>query len=76
MIALDLPFDSPPVLAVGAFLKNAVAAAKGRTLWLDIAQDNLDNPEAIRRFRAALAAMRERLGCDPVRIAHDLHPDF
>jgi len=76
MITLDLPFESPPVLAVGAFLKNAVAGAKGRRLWLDEAQGDLDNPGSIRRFRDAVRAMRERLGGDPLRIAHDLHPDF
>jgi hydrogenase maturation protein HypF len=72
----DLPFEAPPVLAAGAFLKNSVAAAKGRQACVSAPQGNLDTPEAILQFETALAAMQDWLGQPALRIAHDLHPDF
>ncbi|MBF0355193.1 MAG: hydrogenase maturation protein HypF [Alphaproteobacteria bacterium] len=76
MIEIKLPFDAPPVLAVGAYLKNSVAAAKGRLACVSEAGNNLDSPDDIRRFKDELARMQDWLGVAPQRIAHDLHPDF
>ncbi|TAN51222.1 MAG: hydrogenase maturation protein HypF [Rhodospirillales bacterium] len=76
MIEVALPFDAPPVLAVGAYLKNSVAAAKGRRAVISQSGNNLDSPEDIRRFKDELARMMDWLGEPPRRIAHDLHPDF
>ena len=76
MIEFALPFEAPAVLAVGAYLKNNVAAAKGRKAVVSKARGNLETPDDIRRFKEDLQSMIDWLGEPAKRIAHDLHPDF
>ncbi|MFA6021353.1 MAG: hydrogenase maturation protein HypF [Rhodospirillales bacterium] len=76
MIEVELPFDAPPVLAVGAYLKNSVAAAKGRRAVISASRNDLQSPADIKRFKEDLQAMMDWLGEPAQRIAHDLHPDF
>lgn len=76
MIAFSLPFDAPPVLAAGAYLKNSVAAAKGHQAVVSEAGGNLESPGDIRRFKEELSGMMDWLGVPARLIAHDLHPDF
>jgi hydrogenase maturation protein HypF len=76
MIEVVLPFEAPPVLAVGAYLKNCVAAAQGRRAVVSKARNDLQTPNDIRQFKSDLQGMMDWLG-EPARlIAHDLHPDF
>lgn len=73
---LPLPRSGPPVLALGGFLKNTVCVTRGGEAFVSPIIGDLDSPERI----AALEAWAERLvaeaGVEPVRVAHDLHPDF
>ncbi|MDX9689821.1 MAG: hydrogenase maturation protein HypF [Alphaproteobacteria bacterium] len=73
---LKLPCEMPAVLAVGAYLKNALCLIQGDEVWISPENGSLDQPEAIDRFysraQKLLAAARIR----PVAVAHDLHPDF
>ena len=67
---------SPPVLACGAWLKNAACLldAQGRTHWTAVHGD-LSDPAACAALEASVHALRQ--GHGPVRaVAHDLHPDF
>jgi hydrogenase maturation protein HypF len=73
---LPLPRPLPPVLAVGAFLKNTVAGISGTTALVSDDVGNLDTAAAVRRFEAAAEAMLALLPGQPVAVAHDLHPDF
>lgn len=66
----------PDVLAVGAFLKNTVCAIRGDRAYVSRGVGDLDTPSAIDQFEAVVMAMIEETGVRPVRIAHDLHPDF
>ncbi|TVR96423.1 MAG: carbamoyltransferase HypF [Rhodospirillales bacterium] len=66
----------PPVLAVGAFLKNTVTAAVGREAAVSPTVGNLDTADAVLAFEAWATALLDQLGGAPVVIAHDLHPDF
>jgi len=72
---IPLPRAVPPVLAVGAFLKNTLCRIEGATATLSPAIGNLDTPEDIAAFDAAAAAMLAAM-VTPRLIAHDLHPDF
>ena len=66
----------PPVLGLGAFLKNTVCAVDGDKAVLSGDVGNLDTVEAIQGFEATVAAFMDALSAPPVAVAHDLHPDF
>lgn len=73
---IPLPRPIPPVLAVGAFLKNTVCVTRGAEAVLSPVHGDLGTPEAIADFEASVERMVAELGVAPVRVAHDLHPDF
>jgi hydrogenase maturation protein HypF len=66
----------PPILAVGAHLKNAVALSIGRRVLLGPHIGDLDTPEALAAFERACQDMLGLYGVRPRAIAHDLHPDY
>lgn len=74
--AIPLPRAVPSVLAVGAFLKNTVCVTRGDVAYLSLVHGDLGTPEAIAAFEASVEAMVAELGVAPLRVAHDLHPDF
>jgi hydrogenase maturation protein HypF len=74
--AIPLPRPGPPVLAVGAFLKNTVCVTRGDTAYLSPVHGDLGTPDAIAAFERSADALVRELGVTPVRVAHDLHPDF
>ncbi|MBL6929450.1 MAG: carbamoyltransferase HypF [Rhodospirillales bacterium] len=78
LIALefDLPRDVPPVLGVGAFLKNTVCLASGKKAFVSHDVGNLDTVEAVYRFEELVSGIGRHTGVEPVAVAHDLHPDF
>jgi hydrogenase maturation protein HypF len=76
MTTIPLPRAVPPVLALGAFLKNTVCVTKGDRAHLSAVHGDLGTPEAIAAFEASVEAMAAQLGVRPARVAHDLHPDF
>lgn len=66
----------PPVLACGAWLKNAACLldAQGRAHW-SASHGDLSDPAACAALEASAHGLLRRHG--PVRaVAHDLHPDF
>lgn len=73
---IRLPRPVPPVLALGAFLKNTICVTKGDCAYLSPVHGDLGTPEAIAAFEASVERMVAELGVMPVRVAHDLHPDF
>lgn len=73
---LPLPRPLPPVLAVGAFLKNTVSVVRDAEIWVSPPVGDLDSPAAIRAFEATVDALLNATGQSPVAVAHDLHPDF
>ena len=72
----DLPRAVPPVLGVGAFLKNTVCIAEGTRAAVSYDVGNLDTIEAVECFERTVNALLEATGAQPVAVAHDLHPDF
>jgi hydrogenase maturation protein HypF len=74
--SLTLPRAVPPIMAVGAFLKNTICVTVGdRALISDIHGD-LGTPEAIAAFEGSVDRLVRESGVTPVAVAHDLHPDF
>lgn len=73
---IPLPHPVPPVLAVGAFLKNTLCLASGDKAFISRDVGNLETVEAVRAFDACAEHLLSMAGDLPVALAHDLHPDF
>uniref|UniRef100_A0A832I2F7 Carbamoyltransferase n=1 Tax=Eiseniibacteriota bacterium TaxID=2212470 RepID=A0A832I2F7_UNCEI len=66
----------PPVLAVGAHLKNTVALAVGPQVFVSQHVGDLETPEAMAAFERVIADFLRMYGVAPAAVAHDLHPDY
>ena len=66
----------PPILAVGAHLKNAVALSVGRQVFISQHIGDMETPEAVDAFERVIADFLELYDANPVAVAHDLHPDY
>ena len=68
--------DAPPVLAVGAELKNTVCLLKDGRAFLSPHIGDLGTIEAEAFFTGTIATLQDVLECRPRLIAHDLHPAY
>ncbi len=66
----------PPILAVGAHLKNVVGLGLGSEVVLSQYVGDLETPEALAAFERVIADLLRLWEAEPVAIAHDLHPDY
>ncbi|MEW5743478.1 MAG: carbamoyltransferase HypF [Myxococcota bacterium] len=73
---VPLSRDVPPVLAVGAFLKDTVCLTRGREAFVSQHVGDLDNAPTVRFLEETVAHLSKTLEVTPVAVAHDLHPDF
>ena len=71
-----LKHEAPPILAVGAHLKNTIALSVERQVFLSQHIGDLDTPEACVAFERVIADFLRLYEVEPVAIAHDLHPDY
>jgi hydrogenase maturation protein HypF len=65
-----------PILAVGGQLKNTIALARGTDVFLSQHIGDLETPQAGEAFERVIADFLRLYEVDPVRVAHDLHPDY
>jgi hydrogenase maturation protein HypF len=70
------PYDLPPVLAVGGHLKNTVAIALGRQVFLSQHVGDLDAVESRQAFERAIEDLCRLYRFEPQLVACDLHPDY
>lgn len=75
-LPVDVGFELPPVLAVGGHLKNTVAIAVGREVFLSQHIGDLDTPEARAAFRRAIDDLCRLYEFEPELVVCDLHPDY
>jgi hydrogenase maturation protein HypF len=75
-LAVPLPFDSPPLLAVGGHLKNVFALARGRFVYQSQHLGDLENLTSLDFFREALQHLMHTFEISPVAVVHDLHPGY
>ncbi len=66
----------PPVLGVGAYLKNVLCLIQGDEAWISRENGSLDNVSAVKAFQQTAQDMIDAAEEPPVAIAHDWHPDF
>jgi hydrogenase maturation protein HypF len=74
--SVALPFDAPPVLAVGAELKNTVALARLGEVFVSQHIGDLSTAESFAFFEEVIAKLQALIGVEPTCVAHDLHPDY
>ncbi|MDR1888391.1 MAG: carbamoyltransferase HypF [Zoogloeaceae bacterium] len=75
-LPIPLADEGAPVLAVGAYLKNAVCLAQNRAAFLSQHIGSLDNAASIDFLEETVAHLLTTLEVTPAAIAHDLHPDL
>ncbi len=68
--------DLPAVIAVGAHLKNTVAAAKGRDVFISQHLGDLETEASLRAFRREVEEFRILFDVSPARVVSDSHPDY
>ena len=74
--AVRLPFDVPPLLAVGAELKGAICLAHGEHAFLSQHIGDLQNSSTCDSFRHTIEHLSTILEIAPATVARDLHPDY
>jgi hydrogenase maturation protein HypF len=75
-LAVPLPFDAPPLLAVGGHLKNVFALARGRFAYQSQHLGDLENVTGLDFFRESLAHLMHTFEIEPEAVVHDLHPGY
>jgi hydrogenase maturation protein HypF len=74
--AIQLPFESLPLLAVGAELKSAVCLVKGNQAFLSQHIGDLQNDASCDSFRQTIQHLSTLLEISAEVVACDLHPDY
>ena len=75
-LAIPLPIDAPPMLAVGGHLKNVFALARGRFAYQSQHLGDLENPTGLEFFEHSLRHLTHTFEIEPQTIVHDLHPGY
>jgi hydrogenase maturation protein HypF len=75
-LGVRVPHELPPVLAVGGHLKNTVAIAVSRDVFLSQHIGDLDTLEARRAFERAIDDLCRLYSFKPEAVVCDLHPDY
>ncbi len=74
--AIRLPISGPPVLAVGAMLKNTICVTRHDEAFVSPHVGDLGNRLAHQAFEDAVASLTSLLGVRAQCVAHDWHPDY
>lgn len=74
--AIKLPFEIPPVLAVGGYLKNTICITRGNEAFISQHIGDLDNRATFTFFEETVKHLLDTLEVTPELVAHDKHPDF
>ena len=75
-LGIPLPFDSPPLLAVGGHLKNVFTLARGRFAYQSQHLGDLESPSGLHFFEESLAHLKRTFEIEPETVVHDLHPGY
>jgi hydrogenase maturation protein HypF len=75
-LGVELPLDSPPLLAVGGHLKNVFALARGRHVYQSQHLGDLENLTGLEFFKESLDHLMRTFEIEPETVVHDLHPGY
>ena len=75
-LAVELPFDAVPLLAVGGHLKNVLALARRRHVYQSQHLGDLESFTGLEFFEESLHHLMRTFEVEPQVVAHDLHPGY
>jgi hydrogenase maturation protein HypF len=75
-LAIDLPLDAPPLLAVGGHLKSSFALARSRFAYQSQHLGDLENLTSLEFFRESLSHLMRTFEVEPKTVVHDMHPGY
>lgn len=75
-LGIDLPLDSPPLLAVGGHLKSVFTLARGRFAYQSQHLGELENLTGLDFFNESLSHLMHTFEIKPQAVVHDLHPGY
>jgi hydrogenase maturation protein HypF len=75
-LSIHLSASVPPILAVGAHLKNSIALAINHQAFLSQHIGDLETVPATEAFQQTIASFQSLYEKQPTAIAYDLHPDY
>ncbi len=75
-LAVPLPLEAPPLLAVGGHLKNVFALARGRFAYQSQHIGDLENATSLGFFEESLHHLMHTFEIEPQTVVHDLHPGY
>ena len=75
-LAVRLPMDAPPLLAVGGHLKSVFALARGRYAYQSQHLGDLENLTGLQFFEHSLDHLMRTFEIQPESVVHDLHPGY
>jgi len=70
------PFSGPPILAVGAELKNTFCHTRENNAFLSQHLGNLKNYQTLTSFEDSISHFEDLFRIQPSLLVHDLHPDY
>ncbi len=73
---LYLPWETPPLFAAGAELKNTFCLAREQRAFLSHHIGDLENFETLQAFEDGVQHMQRLFRVAPTAIAYDLHPNY
>ena len=75
-LGVELPFEVPPLLAVGGHLKNAFTLAGGKFAYQSQHLGDLENLTGLGFFEESLKHLMKTFEIEPQAAVHDLHPGY
>jgi len=75
-LAVELPMDAPPLLAVGGHLKSVFALARGRHAYQSQHLGDIENLSGLEFFKESLDHLMRTFEIVPQTVVHDLHPGY
>jgi hydrogenase maturation protein HypF len=73
---VHVPWKMPPLLAVGAELKNAFCLTRDHYAFLSHHIGDMENYETLRAFEDGVEHLERLFRITPQALAYDLHPDY
>ncbi len=75
-LPISVSFSLPDLLAVGPHLKNTVAVARDRNVFISQHIGDLETQESFEAFQEEIRSLGDLYGIKPVGVVSDLHPDY
>ncbi len=75
-LGVQLPLETPPLLAVGGHLKNVFALARGKFAYQSQHLGDLENLTGIQFFNESLDHLMRTFEIEPGVVVHDMHPGY